>query len=136
VARRYLQVTLIAGLAVLISAPAVLARGAGCTRCSSRAAAHLAQGDPRDPFGHDGSDDSGSGGDSGTSDSGTSAGAGTGDGATSGSGVASAGTLPLTGSTTTLLAVVAGLLLAAGGFALWTTRYRPRHAGYRPRHAR
>jgi LPXTG-motif cell wall-anchored protein len=51
--------------------------------------------------------------------------------------VASAGTLPLTGSTTTtLLAVVAGLLLLAGGFALWTTRYRPRHAGYRPRHAR
>ena len=131
-ARRHLQVTLIAGLAVLISAPGVLARGADCTRCASRAAAHLAQGDPRDPFGHDGSTDSGSG-----ADSGTRAGGGTRGGATtSGSGVASTGTLPLTGSTTTLLAVVAGLLLLAGGLALWTTRYRPRHAGYRPRHAR
>jgi len=125
VARRYLQVALIAGLAVLISAPAVLARGSDCTRCPSRAA-QLAQGDPRDPFGRDGTTDSGSG-----ADSGTSAGGAT----TPGSGVASAGTLPLTGSTTTLLAVVAGLLLA-GGLALWTTRHRPRHAGYRPRHAR
>jgi LPXTG-motif cell wall-anchored protein len=131
VVRRCLRVALIAGLAVLISAPAVLARGAGCTRGPSPAAAQLAQGDPRDPFGHDGTTDSGSG-----ADSGTSAVGGTGGGATtSGSGVASAGTLPLTGSTTTLLAVVAGLLLA-GGLALWTTRYRPRHAGYRPRHAR
>jgi LPXTG-motif cell wall-anchored protein len=121
-------VALIAGVAVLISAPAVLARGSDCTRCPSRAAAHLAQGDPRDPFGRDGNTDSEPGGDSGTS-------AGAGGGATtSGSGVAGAGTLPLTGSTTTLLAVVAGLLLA-GGLALWTTRYRPRHAGYRPRHA-
>lgn len=131
-ARRYLQVALIAVVAVLISAPAVLARGAGgnCTRCPSRAATHLAQGDPRDPFGRDGTTDSGSG-----ADSGSSAGAG-GGATTSGSGVGNTRTLPLTGSTTTLLGVVAGLLLAAGGFALWTTRYRPRHAGYRPRHAR
>lgn len=130
--RRYLQVALIAVVAVLISAPAVLARGAGgnCTGCPSRAATHLAQGDPRDPFGHDGTADSGSG-----ADSGSSAGAG-GGATTSGSGVGNTRTLPLTGSTTTLLGVVAGLLLAAGGFALWTTRYRPRHAGYRPRHAR
>jgi hypothetical protein len=92
VARRSLQVTLIAVLAVLISTPAVLARGAGrdCTRCPSRAAAQLAQGDPRDPFGRDGTDDSGTG-----ADSGTSADGGTGDSATtSGSGVTSAGTLP------------------------------------------
>jgi len=83
VARRYLQVALIAGLAVLISAPAVLARGSDCTRCPSRAA-QLAQGDPRDPFGRDGTtDDSGSG-----ADSGTSAGGGA---TTSGSGVATPG---------------------------------------------
>ena len=89
--------------------------------------AQMAQGDPRDPFDRD---------DTGTSaDAGASAGNGT--GATSAQGgVASAGTLPLTGSTTTLLVGVAVLLLVAGGFALWTTRYRPRHAGYRPRHAR
>jgi LPXTG-motif cell wall-anchored protein len=118
VARRYPQVALIAVLAVLSSGPAVLARGADCARCPSRAAAHLAQGDPRDPFGRDGTADSGSG-----ADAGTSAGA-----TTSASGVASAGPLPLTGSTTTLLAVVAGLLLLGGGLALWTTRYRPRHA--------
>jgi len=89
--------------------------------------AQMAQGDPRDPFDRD---------DTGTSaDAGTSAGNGT--GATSAQGgVASAGTLPLTGSTTTLLVGVAVLLLVGGGFALWMTRYRPRHAGYRPRHAR
>jgi LPXTG-motif cell wall-anchored protein len=42
--------------------------------------------------------------------------------------VTSAGTLPLTGSTTPLLVGVAIGLLLAGGLALWTTRYRPRHA--------
>ena len=74
----------------------------------------MAQGDPRDPFGRD--------------DSGTGA-------AASQSGVTSAGTLPLTGSTTTPLMGVAVVLLA-GGVALWMTGYRPRHGGYRPRHAR
>jgi LPXTG-motif cell wall-anchored protein len=128
VVRRYLQVALMAMLAVLVSTPAVLARGAGrdCARCPSGGAAQLAQSDPRDPFGRDGTPDSGSG-----------AGAAPSVGATtSGSGMTSAGTLPLTGSATPLLAVVAGLLLLAGGLALWTTRYRPRHAGYRSRHAR
>jgi LPXTG-motif cell wall-anchored protein len=120
VARGCPQVALIAVLAVLGSGPAVPARGADCARCPSRAAVHLAQGDPRDPFGRDGTADSRSG-----ADAGTSAGAGA---TTSPGGVASAGTLPLTGSTTMLLAVVAGLLLLAGGLALWTTRYRPRHA--------
>jgi LPXTG-motif cell wall-anchored protein len=130
VARRYLQAALIPVLAVVISTPAVLAHGAAgdCARCLSGAAAHLAQDDPRDPFGRDD-----------TADPGTSADAGTGEGATtSQSGVTSAGNLPVTGSTTTttLLVAVAGLLLFAGGLALWMTRYRPRHAGYRPRHAR
>jgi LPXTG-motif cell wall-anchored protein len=128
VARRYWQAALIPVLAVVISTPAVLAHGAAgdCARCLSRAAAHLAQGDPRDPFGRDD-----------TTDPGTSADAGTGEGATtSQGGVTSAGNLPLTGSTTTLLVAVAGLLLFAGSLALWMTRYRPRHAGYRPRHAR
>jgi LPXTG-motif cell wall-anchored protein len=50
--------------------------------------------------------------------------------------VTSAGTLPLTGSTTTPLMGVAVVLLLAGGVALWMTRYRPRHGGYLPRHAR
>jgi LPXTG-motif cell wall-anchored protein len=122
VARGCPQVALIAVLAVLGSGPAVPARGADCARCPSRAAAHLAQGDPRDPFGRDGTADSGSGADAGTSADAV------GGATTSGSGVGSAGTLPLTGSTTMLLAVVAGLLLLAGGLALWTTRYRPRHA--------
>jgi LPXTG-motif cell wall-anchored protein len=128
VARRCLQAALIPVLAVVISTPAVLAHGAGgdCARCVSRAAAHLAQEDPRDPFGRDD-----------TTDAGTGAEAGTGEGATtSQSGATSAGTLPRTGSTTTLLVAVAGLLLVGGGLALWMTRYRPRHAGYRPRHAR
>jgi LPXTG-motif cell wall-anchored protein len=128
VARRYWQAALIPVLAVVISTPAVLAHGAAgdCARCLSRAAAHLAQGDPRDPFGRDD-----------TTDPGTSPDAGTGEGATtSQGGVTSAGNLPLTGSTTTLLVAVAGLLLFAGGIVLWMTRYRPRHAGYRPRHAR
>ena len=127
-ARRYLQAALIPVLAVVISTPAVLAHGAAgdCARCLSGAAAHLAQDDPRDPFGRDD-----------TADPGTSGDAGTGEGArTSQGGVTSAGNLPLTGSTTTLLVAVAGLLLVAGGLALWMTRYRPRHAGYRPRHAR
>lgn len=125
-ARRYLQAALIPVLAVVISTPAVLAHGAAgdCARCISGAAAHLAPDDPRDPFGRDDN-----------ADAGTSA--GTGEGATtSQSGVTSPGNLPLTGSTTTLLVAVAGLLLFAGGLALWMTRYRPRHAGYRPRHAR
>jgi LPXTG-motif cell wall-anchored protein len=128
VARKYLQAALIPVLAVVISTPAVLAHGAAgdCARCLSGAAAHLAQDDPRDPFGRDD-----------TADPGTSGDAGTGEGATtSQGGVTSAGNLPLTGSTTTLLVAVAGLLLFAGGLALWMTRYRPRHAGYRPRHAR
>jgi LPXTG-motif cell wall-anchored protein len=128
VARRYLQVALIPVLAAVISPPAVLAHGAGgdCARCPSRVAAHLAQDDPRDPFGRDD-----------TGDAGTSADAGAGEGATtSQSGATSAGALPRTGSTATLLVAVAGLLLFAGGLALWMTRYRPRHAGYRPRHAR
>jgi len=126
VARRYLHTVLIPVLAVILSAPAVLALSAGkdCARCPSRAAAHLAQGDPRDPFGRD--DTGGSG----------EAEAGTGADATSQSGGTNAGALPLTGSTTTLLLSVAGLLLSAGGIALWMARYRPRHAGYRPRHAR
>jgi LPXTG-motif cell wall-anchored protein len=130
VARRYLQVALIPVLAVVISPPAVLAHGAGgdCARCPSRVAAHLAQDDPRDPFGRDDTPDAGTSADAGT-------GSGEGD-TTSPSGATSAGTLPLTGSTATLLMAVAGLLLFAGGLALWMTRYRPRHAGYRPRHAR
>jgi len=114
---------------VLLSAPAVFAQSAGGdhARASSAVAAQMAQDDPRDPFDQN---DSGTGVDGGTS-------ADTGTGATAAQGgVASAGTLPLTGSTTTLLVGVAGLLLVAGGFALWMTRYRPRHAGYRPRHAR
>jgi LPXTG-motif cell wall-anchored protein len=126
VARRFLQTALIPVLAVILSAPAVLAQSAGedCARCPSRAAAHMAQDDPRDPFGRD--DTGGGGADAGTSEEAT----------TSQSGVANAGALPLTGSTTTLLVGVAGLLLSAGGLALWMTRYRPRHTGYRPRHAR
>jgi LPXTG-motif cell wall-anchored protein len=127
VARRYLQTALIPVLAVILSAPAVLALSAGkdCARCPSRTAAYMAQGDPRDPFGRD--DTGGSSGEAETE---------TGADATSQSGGTNAGALPLTGSTTTLLLSVAGLLLSAGGIALWIARYRPRHAGYRPRHAR
>ena len=127
--RKYVRGALIPVVVVLLSAPAVLAQAAGGedARAPSAVAAQMAQDDPRDPFDQN---DSGTGVDGGTS-------ADTGTGATAAQGgVASAGTLPLTGSTTTLLVGVAGLLLVAGGFALWMTRYRPRHAGYRPRHAR
>ena len=128
--RKYVRGALIPVVVVLLSVPAVRAQGAGgeYARAPSAVAAHMAQDDPRDPFDQN---DSGTGVDGGTS-------ADTGTGATAAQGgVASAGTLPLTGSTTTTLLVgVAGLLLVAGGFALWMTRYRPRHAGYRPRHAR
>jgi len=129
VARKYVRGALILVVVVLCSAPAVLAQSAGGdhARASSAVAAQMAQGDPRDPFDRDDTRTS--------ADAGTSADTGTGATAAQG-GVASAGTLPLTGSTTTLLVGVAGLLLLAGGFALWMTRYRPRHAGYRPRHAR
>jgi len=130
VTRKYVRGALIAVVVALLSAPAVCAQGAGGehARAPSAVAAQMAQDDPRDPFDQN---DSGTGVDGGTS-------ADTGTGATAAQGgVASAGTLPLTGSTTTTLLVgVAGLLLVAGGFALWMTRYRPRHAGYRPRHAR
>jgi uncharacterized protein len=113
----------------VVSAPAVLAQGA-VAGGRAPAAAWTAQGEPRDPFDRD--DGGGAAADAG-------AGAEAGAGATaSQGGVAGAGggTLPLTGSTTTLLVGVAIGLLLAGGLALWTTRYRPRHAGYRPRHAR
>jgi LPXTG-motif cell wall-anchored protein len=91
----------------------------------------MAQGDPRDPFDRG----NGGGGAGAGSGAGAEAQAGT-DATTSQNGVANAGTLPLTGSTTTLLVGVAAGLLIAGGLALWMTRYRPRHGGYRPRHAR
>ena len=128
-ARRYLRGALILVVVVFLTAPAVLAKSAAGADARV-AAARMAQGDPRDPF------DRGGGGGVGAG-SGAGAGAQTGTGATtSQSGGANTGTLPLTGSTTTLLVVVAAGLLLAGGLALWTTRYRPRHAGYRPRHAR
>jgi LPXTG-motif cell wall-anchored protein len=103
---------------VFLTVPAVLAKGAAGAGARV-AATRMAQGDPRDPF-----DRAGAGAQTGTGTT------------TSQSGVANTGTLPLTGSTTTLLVVVAAGLLLAGGLALWTTRYRPRHACYRPRHAR
>jgi LPXTG-motif cell wall-anchored protein len=128
VARRYVRGALILVVVVFLTAPAVLAKSAASAGVRV-AATRMAQGDPRDPF------DRGGGG--GGAGSGAGAGAQTGTGATtSQSGVANTGTLPLTGSTTTLLVVVAAGLLLAGVLALWTTRYRPRHAGYRPRHAR
>jgi LPXTG-motif cell wall-anchored protein len=130
VARTFVRGALILVVVVLVSAPAVLAQSAGGdhARASSVAAAQMAQGVPRDPFDPDEPETS----------TGTGAGSGAGTGGTDaqGGGVTSAGTLPLTGSTTTLLVGAAVLLLLAGGVALWTTRYRPRHAGYRPRHAR
>jgi len=129
VTRKYVRGALIPVVVVLLSAPAVLAQAAGgeYARAPSAVAAQTAQDDPRDPFDQV---DGGTSADGGTSTD-------TGTGATAAqSGVTSAGTLPLTGSTTTLLVGVAGLLLLAGGFALWMTRYRPRHAGDRPRHAR
>jgi LPXTG-motif cell wall-anchored protein len=123
---------LILAVVVFLTAPAVLAESAGRVDAgaSSAAGVRMAQGDPRDPFDRD--NDGGAGAGSGA---GAQAQAGTG-AATSQSGVANAGTLPLTGSTTTLLVGVAAGLLLAGGVALWSTRYRPRHSRYRPRHAR
>jgi LPXTG-motif cell wall-anchored protein len=125
VAPRHVRAAPILVVAVLLTAPAVLAKGAAGAgaRAPSAAATRMAQGDPRDPF------DRGGGGGGAGAQAGTGA-------TTSQSGVANTGTLPLTGSTTTLLVVAAAGLLVAGGLALWTTRYRPRHAGHRPRHAR
>jgi LPXTG-motif cell wall-anchored protein len=133
VTHRYARGALILVVVVVLSAPAVLAKSAGRAdaRAPSAAAARMAQGDPRDPFDRG---DSGAGADA-DADAGAGAEAGTGATASQ-SGVTGAGTLPLTGSTTTLLVGVAGGLLLVGGLALWMTRYRPRHAGYRPRHAR
>jgi LPXTG-motif cell wall-anchored protein len=129
VTRRYVRGALILVVVVFLTAPAVVAKSAG--RAPSAAGVLMAQGDPRDPFDRD----NGAGG--GGAGSGAGAGAQAGSGATtSQSGVAAAGTLPLTGSTTRLLVGVAAGLLLAGGLALWMTRYRPRHSGYRPRHAR
>jgi LPXTG-motif cell wall-anchored protein len=127
----YVRGALILAVVVFLTAPAVLAKSAAGTggRPPSAAATRMAQGDPRDPFDRDG------GGGGAGSGAGAGAQAGT-DATTSQSGVAASGALPLTGSTTPLLMAVAAGLLLAGGFALWTTRYRPRHAGYRPRHAR
>ena len=131
-ARSYVRGALILVVVLFLTVPAVLAKSAGgaVARAPSAAAAQMAQGDPRDPFDRD---DGGAGAGSAGADAEAEAGTGA---TTSQSGVTSAGTLPLTGSTTTLLVVVAVGLLLAGGVALWTTRYRPRHAGYRPRHAR
>jgi LPXTG-motif cell wall-anchored protein len=131
VAGRCVRGALILVVVLFLTVPAVLAKGAGQAgaRAPSAAAAQMAQGDPRDPFDRD---DGGTGADSGA-DAEAQAGSGA---TTSQSGVTSAGALPLTGSSTPLLVVVAAGLLLAGGIALWTTRYRPRHAGYRPRHAR
>ena len=132
-ARRYVRGALILAVVVFLTAPAVLAKSSGGAdaRARSAVAAHMAQGDPRDPFDRD----NGGGGSSGGPQAGAQAQSGTG-ATTSQTGVANAGTLPLTGSTTSLLVAVAAGLLLAGGLALWTTRYRPRHTGYRPRHAR
>jgi LPXTG-motif cell wall-anchored protein len=123
VARRCVRGALILVAVVFLMAPAVLAKSAGRVdaRAPAAAGARMAQGDPRDPF------DRGDGGAGAGSGAGAQAQAGTG-AATSQSGVANAGTLPLTGSTTRLLVGVAAGLLLAGGFALWMTRYRPRHA--------
>jgi LPXTG-motif cell wall-anchored protein len=117
---------LILVVVLFLTVPAVLAKSAGGAgaRAPSAAAAQMAQGDPRDPFDRD---EGGSGAGSGTD---AEAQAGTG-ATTSQSGVTSAGSLPLTGSASRLLVGVAAGLLLAGGVALWTTRYRPRHAGYR-----
>jgi LPXTG-motif cell wall-anchored protein len=130
VARRFVRGAPILVVVLFLTVPAVLAKGAGNAGARApSASAQLAQGDPRDPFDRD---DGGSGAGSGAD---AEAQAGTG-ATTSQSGVTSAGTLPLTGSTSRLLVGVAAGLLLAGGVALWMTRYRPRHAGYRPRHAR
>jgi LPXTG-motif cell wall-anchored protein len=130
VARRFARGAPILVVVLFLTVPAVLAKGAsGAGARASSAAVQMAQGDPRDPFDRD---DGGAGAGSGAD---AEAQAGTG-ATTSQSGVTSAGSLPLTGSASRLLVGVAAGLLLAGGVALWTTRYRPRHAGYRPRHAR
>jgi LPXTG-motif cell wall-anchored protein len=101
--------TTVAAVAISLT-PVVLAQGGGgCDGCRRPAAQAALQGDPRDPFGHgDPRQQDDGGGDGGTP--------------------AGAPTLPRTGSTTSVLAVTGGLLLAAGGLALRLTRYRPRHA--------
>jgi LPXTG-motif cell wall-anchored protein len=129
VARRFVRGAPILVVVLFLTVPAVLAKGAGNAGARApSAAAQMAQGDPRDPFDRD-DGEAGAG-------SGAGAEAQAGTGTTSQGGVTSAGTLPLTGSTSRLLVGVAAGLLLAGGVALWMTRYRPRHAGYRPRHAR
>jgi LPXTG-motif cell wall-anchored protein len=128
VVRRHLQAALVVVLGVVLLVPAVRAQGAGggCAACASQTLVHAtSQGDPRDPFGRD--DAPSGGGDASAAGGRPSAPQG---------GATGAGKLPLTGSTTSALAGVAGLLIAAGGLTLWLARDRPRHAGYRPRHAR
>jgi LPXTG-motif cell wall-anchored protein len=135
VVRRFLQVAAVAAVAISLT-PVVLAQGGGgCDGCRRPAARTALQGDPRDPFGHDDprQQQDGGGGGGTTARGGTAAG---GRSATAPGGATGTQRLPRTGSTTSALAVAAGLLLAAGGLALWVTRYRPRHAGHRPRHAR
>jgi LPXTG-motif cell wall-anchored protein len=129
VVRRHLPTALVVVLGVVLLAPAVRAQiaGADCAACAPQTLVRAtSQGDPRDPFGRD---DARSGGGDATAAGGRQRHSVPQGGATS------AGTLPLTGSTPSALAGVAGLLIAAGGLTLWLARYRPRHAGYRPRHA-
>jgi LPXTG-motif cell wall-anchored protein len=131
VVRRFLQVATVAAVAISLT-PVVLAQGGeGCAGCRRPAAGAALQGGPRDPFGHDDLRKQQDGGGGITALGGTAAGGRS----ASAPGATAAQALPRTGSTTSALAVVAGALLAAGGLALWVTRYRPRHAGSRPRYA-
>jgi LPXTG-motif cell wall-anchored protein len=122
-ARRFIHMALIAGVVLILAAPAALAQAdTDCSDYPSQAAAQDAlRADPSDPNGLDADND-------GIACESNPAPFDRTPVVSAAGGAAESSTLPLTGSRTPLLVTLAGVLMAAGGVVLWATRYQPQHA--------